>query len=525
MYGLLGKITNIKTKAGSNLNFDITFEPVAVLPDRTAVPKGLKGKKLKLERRVSHRQELGGIGDMIVIGSGEASKWLSPLAVEPAIARGRAPSRITIRLRWWPDKKPPDYSVSVPGASLSGKFKKGPDDEWTAELRTERFLPRSLAAPFDVRVKCGELEAWCAVLPHDKPVSRRICAAPAPFHRLENEWYSADVTPDRYAGGIVSLVERGRGVEHFPAVEGLIQHPLEQAGLCARCRVDFMFTNEGAKVAHTGSYISAGDLRAVFEGEIEPASGLRSITEFTLTKSFPLLVVDRRYAIPKKKKEGGPGPAKDAARQKPPPQPVDDLYSLSHCLTALWPAAEEARVLWVDKEALNSTRPAMPWYMLSGPDWKLRKGWVLAENGERTRGILFLSAPDPPDRLVVRRMGNYDRFILEEEPLPLGPDEGAGRAAAVAAGETWGASEKGAWIGVRTPLAGGGVRCAFIARTEGLDGSAEVLARVGRRKGTAPLERLSLPGIGPAAAALIDIPGGTMSSRFEAEVDGIPSRR
>lgn len=525
MFGLLGKITHIKAKRGSKHNFDITFEPVAILPERRAVPKRLAGKKLKLERRLSHRRELGEVGDPIVISVEEASKWLFPLAVEPSVARGHAPSRLKISLRWRHDKKPPEFEASVPGCRRTGKFKKLDNGEWEATLRTDRLFHRTLAAPFDIRIKCDDIEVWCAVIPADKPSSREVCAIPAPLRKLENDWYSTDVTPDRYAGGLVSFVERGRGVEHFPVVEGLIQHTLEQAGLCARCRVDFGFTNEGSAVIHSGSYISSGDLRAVFEGEVEPGSGLRIITDFTLAGELPILIMDRRYAVPKKKKSDKPEPTKGASPGKPPNQPVDELYSLSHCTTALWSADEKTRVLWVDRNSLTSTRPGSPWFMLTGPDWKLRKGWLLAENGDRTRGILFMMASDPPARMVVRRMGGYDRFIMEQEPVPLGPGEGTGGAVAVTAGETWGASDSGAWIGMRIPLDGGGVRCSVIARLHASVGNTEALVRVGRQRRSVPMKEIYLPGIGPAAVAVIDIPGGTMRAKFDAEVDGIPSRR
>src|SRR5262249_40772306 len=153
----------------------------------------------------------------------------APLAVTPSVASGELPRTIQIRLLWWKEEKLPEYTIRANGRTLSGQFTKE-GNVGVATVDTSTFFPSQPKLPVTFEVTCDKLKAECAVLPCGEPFARKILLAGGDKYRIENCWYAVGITGQAHAGGIESLRERGRGVDHFRGPIDAISQPCEYAG-------------------------------------------------------------------------------------------------------------------------------------------------------------------------------------------------------------------------------------------------------------------------------------------------------
>jgi hypothetical protein len=151
---LLGKITKVVRTGEPSGNdggltpLEITFKAACVLPARTKVPEWLGDPALTVKRSVRDPREIGGVGDSIVLTPEESSAWLFPLSVTPDVAHGKLPDALTLRLRWWKDDKPPEWTARANGRAVSGEFtKEGEDGGYAATVETGALFDLRPASP------------------------------------------------------------------------------------------------------------------------------------------------------------------------------------------------------------------------------------------------------------------------------------------------------------------------------------------------------------------------------------------
>jgi len=332
MQALLGKITGVNRKStgegttvagnghtpplmGDPASLEIKFKAACVLPQRDGVPEWLKDQVLTLERQVVDVREIGNAGDSIVLTPAESDQWLAPLTVTPDIASGEVPRSLDVRLLWWKDEKLPEYTVRANGRTFSGQFTKE-GNLGSARVDTATFFTSPPRLPVTFEVTCEKLKAECAVLPGGEPFARKLLHAGSQKYRIQNAWFSAGITGRSHAGGIESLREQGRGVDHFGGPGNAISYPCEYAGHSDRVGTGGWGWHEKTRETGTtcaGARREGGAVRLELEALIDEGQNLRTTALYTLYDHLPLLLLERSFQFHK-----GKGPDKDKEKDEKP---------------------------------------------------------------------------------------------------------------------------------------------------------------------------------------------------------------
>ena len=535
MRALTGRITNIDTvvedaprreagRTGKGLHtLLVRFRAAAVLPERTAAPEWLEDQTLVVRRTVADPRELGDPGDSIVLTPAESARWLCPLVVTPAVVYGEIPAAIRLRLRWWKEGKPPDYTVRINGQRRSGGFTPR-GDAWTASVDLSACLLGPQKLPVTVEVTCEGLRAGCTVLPEREPGVRRLLLPEGEVYRLESQWYTLDVNPGSQGGWIQALRERGRGVDHFHAPQDLIQADCEAGGHVDRFKNGEEWSPKMREAVMTcaGARHEGGAARLRLEGTVDDGPGLRTSVVYTLHDQLPLLLIQRDYQLHAAKKPDGEGKEKEAR----PREPVDEMLPMRLAFRAA-AAAERSgctgsRALCTDGTDLVTARPAEPGDHVASRGWLLTEGWAVLEHAGRRECLLYLFDGETPPYLMTRLALNAITLEPYWPTVPLRPTESIGYTLALSAGEQYGAAAGGAWVGP------GQSRWRWSTLRPGWEtraAPATARFRVGGTTLEAPLHPMWLPGCGEIVCASAAFPGGRMEDPFEAVVEGIDSRR
>ncbi len=536
MQALLGKITNItspgETSAGGAptradaRSLEVKFKAACVLPQRTKIPEWLKDQVLTLQRAVRDPREVGEPGDSLVLTPNESARWLSPLTVSPTILSGELPPTLQVRLRWWKEEKLPEFTVRANGRQRSGQFVKE-GDEGVASIETASFFSFVPHLPVVFEVTCDKLKAACTVLPKDEPLASKLLLPEGEQYRLENRWYRLGVVGRTQAGGITSLREKGRGTDHFRSPENLIHPECQYAGHLDRFSAQgWGWSEQMVEAAMTcaGARREDGTVRLALEGMVDEGQNLRTSVSYTLYGELPLLLLERAFQFQK-----GKGGDKDKEKEEKPKEPIDEMRPVRLGFRAAWQAerggSSGSRVLCTDGERLTITRPGQVGEMHHNHHWRMSDGWAIAEHPGRREYMMYLFDRQSPPHLVVW-MGEHT-FTLEPfwTHRPVRPEESAGYATALTAGEICGAGDEGGWVACRCEGPEGGVRCAVVARLRGSSATQSAWFVLGRDRREVPLASVLIPGVGPVFAATADFPEGQLSDPFDAAVGRIDRRR
>ncbi len=530
MQSLLGLITNISDRPETPDTLEVSFKPLCVLPGRDPVPEWLKDQTLKLERKAANRAELGRPGDSIVLTTAEARKWLYPLSVVSAVARGAVPDRLRIELAWWKDEKAPDYTLKCAGRQVVGNLARD-GEVFAAEIDTGSFFESAPKLPVHFEITCDKLAVACTVLPENEPFAAKLQPPTGEVHRMENEWYAVDVSPLSHCGAISRLVEKGRQVDHFASPDDRILLPIEWGGHTDRIARHGRWWRDmdTARMTSVGAGREAGAVQLRLEGSADESSTVRTGVIYTLHDDLPLLTWRRDYHLQPGKKED------DKGKPEKPKQPIDDMWSAALGFRAAWAIERDghcgSRFLCVDEEGvLHVVRYSRasywpePW--LAGSiferGWQMAGGWILVEHPCRRESMLYFFDPNTRPTLCT---AFTERAVWLEPEWPrtlVRPGSSTGMSLGLAAGELCGASEKGAWVGCRT-LTGSGVRCGLVGRFAGDVRSIEL--RLGTEQRTVELRQALVPGLGVLSCATADFDGADFDRDFDVLVADIASGR
>lgn len=527
MHALLGKITQITEQQDAGLvglhRLEVSFKASCILPARSKTPEWLKDQVLKVQRDVVDMREVGNAGDSIVLTTAESIRWLYPLAVTPNIAHGALPATLGINLRWWKDENPPEYLVRANARQLSGKFVKT-DDGFSVEINTADLFTAAPCLPVDIEVTCDKMKVVCSVLPAAAPVSRKLTTPERELQRLENAWYAIDIPLQAGGGGIISLVEKGRAVDHFRKPPDVVQHLFEHSGHVDRYSNHWRPNDKMNEVAMicAGARHEAGAMRLCLEGVVDEGQNLRTSVAYTLFDDIPLLCWQREFHF-------HPGAKKDdKAQEEKPKDTIDDVQQLGLAPRAIWMAECDgltgSRLLTAYDDQLVVARCARANDGIWGFNWRMKKGWIIVEHPHRSECSMYLFDPQTPPFLT-SWLGTHSISLETNWPLqPVRPGGSVGISQALTVGEFCGASVDGAWVACRSALTNG-IRCAVIARPSGESMERTAIFSLGDVTHTVELEKMLLPGVGAIAVATADFTDGQMDQPFDVTVAGIPSRR
>lgn len=529
MEGLLGKITGIAAREDGAGRHHLTIRctPACLLPTRQAPPEWLHETELTVERTVADPREVGGIGDSIILNAAESARYLHPLAVTPAITYGALPATLCLSLCWWENEEPPPFCVQANGRCVRGLFPRT-DEGFVAEVSTDAFFPTAPALPVEFTVTCGALRATATVLPAGAPLVRGLALLEGMAYRLENSWYSIDVVAHSGGGAIFAWREPARHFDHFQRPTNLICIPLHIAGHTDQLIMNWSMelgctpseTMTALALDNVGVWRESAASRLTMAGPADRALHLRTSVDCTLLDALPLLLWRRGYQFERE----------SAAEIKPPtPQePIDTTTSFGYGFRAAWIAERQAtfgsRILSADADRLVVLRNLQSHRRFTGNGWRLHSGWALVEHPGRRACMLYLfdqyHAPElvswttptsltlePVWPLLVAHAGDALAFTL-----------------AISAGECCGAAATGAWVGCRTPLPGGGIRCAIIARLRN-QAAGQASFTLGELRQEVALRQCELPGVGAVVSALADFSEGAMAQPLDIIVADIPQRR
>lgn len=529
MQSLLGKITHIVPKAGDVVreraltSLEIKFKPTCVLPRQTKLPEWLKDQTLTLERAVVDVREIGHPGDSLVLTPAEATRWLSPLVVTPAVAAGELPRTLDIELRWCKEEKPPEFTVRANGRTWSAPFVKE-GERLVGSVATAGFFDAPSALPVVFEVTCDKLRATCTVTPRDEPGAFRLVLPEGERHRLENAWYAVDILAQSHAGGIAGLRERVRAVDHYRRSADLIADPLEHGGHCDRFRAAWDWSEQMRDAAMTcaGGRREGGGVRLDLEGVLDEGQSLRTSVSYQLYDELPLLLMQRDYRYGKVKQAEG------KEKDEKPKEPIDVMKAMGFGFRAAFAAERDgssgSRVLCTDGERLIAMRSVETGDYQRHGYWRMADGWAIAEHPQRKEHTLYLFDTRHAPHLATW-LGHHT-FTLEPRwpMLPVRPEESVGYALALTAGELCGAADDGCWVACRAPLASGGMRCAVVARLRRPGEDAQATFLLGGETRRLPLANLLLPGVGRLQWAVAEFPGGQATDALAVNVAGIAGR-
>ncbi|MBV9852807.1 MAG: hypothetical protein JO250_24370 [Armatimonadetes bacterium] len=522
MQGLLGKISKITPLEADPsrpalTRLQVAFKPACVLPQRAAVPEWLADQTLAVERAVADAREVGRPGDSLVLTADESARWLAPLVVTPPVSYGALPAALSLRLRWWKDEKPPEYTVRTNGRPQTGDFTKD-GAEWTASVETAFLFDAPPFLPVSLEIACDKFTATCAVVPEDTPCHYRTTGADGALYHLENAWYGIDVTGAQ-GGGIRALRERGRGTDHFRRPADLIQLPLHHAGHADR--LSRGWDDESLRdvvAASAGARREGGMTRLSLEATVDEGQNLRTTVAHCLYDDLPLLLIQRDFSV---------GKAKEDDKDKKPKEPIDAMQPLGLGFRAAWMSERGgvtgSRLLCADGDRLMVVRPVDMDEFHRYAHWRMAGGWGMVEHPGRREYALYLFDPHSPPHLAT--WSGAQTLTLEPfwRHRPVRPGEALGFVLALTVGELAGAGPGGAWVACRAPLPDGGVRCALVGRLPDGDGSATFT--LGATAQEAAIQRAPLPGVGTVAYAVADFPDGALGEPFDAAAPGLPARR
>lgn len=530
MEAILGRIVSIQTtdihssESDTTSPLSVTLQPTCLLPERASIPEWLKDTKLTVSRAPLDPREVGREGDSIVLAPGESDRFLHPLRIDPVLTVGHLAETLTLHLRWWKDETPPNAEARANGRVQTLIWKRD-GDKFTASLETHLlFSSTPPTLPIRIDIRCGALKASYSALPSEENHFRPVATPYSERHRAANPFLVAEITASCHAGGIVALLERGRGLDHFgDATSDLIAPALERAGHHDRVRVGWEVVGKmkEASLACTGSRRDAGAARLMLEGKIE--DDLRTAVSYTLYDDLPLLLMQRDYYFEKKEEKG------DDKADKPK-ELVDDLKPVAfgfRSSSRVDPGS--SRILCGDGESLVTVRPSDGGEYKRYNYWSMADGWAIVEHPIRRSYLLYLMDPTTPPNLAFW-MGRGTIVIEPDWPYrPARPGNSAGVSLALAAGELAGASADGVWLATRAPFPNsGGVLCAVVARLKDGTEAAQnptVAFRLGSRTRAATLERAQLPGVGRVYTATVAFEDGALSDDWDVAAAGIGSRR
>ncbi|MHB1457800.1 MAG: hypothetical protein ACYC0V_12900 [Armatimonadota bacterium] len=522
MIALLGKIisiTKIDVDNASMNRFEIKFKAACVMPARTVIPEWLKDQTLTISRDVLDPRELGHPGDSIIISPDESDRWLHPLCVDPVIKCNELPDSISIRLKWWKEDKSPDYTVKANGITIIGKFEKT-DDVWIAEVKTADFYSSAPKLPVDFEVTVDKMKAVSSVVRDDVLWSRKMSLPAGDRHRINGNWYVVDVMSGTFGSGIISLVEKGRGVDHFLAPKGQITADLLHIG-----HKDMLVQGwDSWKMAGTsmncaGYYREGNSSKMIFDGVVDEGKGIRSSVTYTVFDDLPLILNDRRFQFAEPKKPDDP------KANELPKEPIDNMIPVGFSMRPGWTPdtgpGSGSKLVFMNNEKLMEYRLVKEDYR-SLHNTRLAESWILVEHPNRNENTLYFV-----DRKHVQYIGvclNSYSFLIETSSpvVPLMPNSTLGFTIGLSAGELCGASTAGAWTAIRMPV-DGGIRCAVIGSFK--DSRQDVTMSVGDTVKQMQLMSAIIPGIGTIGYAIGDFPESTMDDQFDVIAAGIPARR
>lgn len=524
MNAILGCIESVDCRAleGGTYRTEIKLKPRCVMPERKQIPEWLKGQVISITRVVPDPREIGAPGDSIVLTPSESSKYLLPLVVTPPLLRATLRGQILVSLRWWKDKKPPELEVRANGRVRRAKLSKK-DDEHEAVVNLEDLFSGSESLPAEVLFECDKLRASCTLFPEDAPAFRRTVSADGESWVVTNRWIEFRVIADTNGAGIASLVERGRNVDHFSHPEDLIQGRFGLSG-----HIDQLLFGWGDdKLAETsmsssGARREGGTTRLSFAGTLDKGKGLRTTVSYTAHDTLPLITIQRELLFCDEEKDD----KKDA--EKKPSEPVDDMAAVSMQFRAAWRADggpdSGSRVLAVENGRLRSIRCVRENESVRYNTFRLFDGWVIAEHPHRCECMMYLFDGSQGPQIAT----SLNRNTITLEPswmhVPVYPGKGCGYVIGLVAGEVCGAADTGAWVACRVPDNRGGVVCCAVAKLRDLEGGSYAEFEIGDSAVTAPLQRLSIPGLGDLAYSAVWLPEGDMRQPLRAIVSGIPGR-
>ncbi len=525
MQALLGRITCVTPNEESGPGIHtISFKPICVLPKRTAIPEWLKDQTLKIERKVVDLREVGGPGDSIVLVPEESEKWLYPLTVTPDTAYRELPEKLRLDLRWWKSDNAPDYTIKANGRHVTGKFEKDGERYWV-ELDTSALFNEKPHLPAALHISCDKIELTCTLLPDDKPFHRKLLSPKGELHRVENNWYSIDITAKLYAGAITGLREKGRGIDHFRAPEDFIQYPLQETGHVDLLRKGWgWYDTKDIAMISAGATREAGATRLQLDGVLDEGQGMRSSVAYSVFDDFPLMLLrrDYRFATPKK-------PEEDKNKPEAPKEPIDEINSVGLTFRAAWQdeskGSSGSRILCVDHGRLTAHRLMHYQEYVWPMNHKLTQGWVLVEHPLRRECCVYFFDQQSLPVLLSQR----GRKSMTLEPVWarkfVRPGDCIGYTLGISVGELCGAGTAGAWVACRALLPDGSIRCAVIARVASGAAGGSAVFTLGGKRAEAPLEKVLAPGIGTIEDATHDFTGASMDDELDVTAAGIAARR
>lgn len=527
MNAILGRICEVasrRKKLGETrgaARLEVSFKPLCVMPGRGKPPEWIKDQTLKVVRTVRDPREVGGVGDSILLTPMESAPWLSPLVVNPSLAYGQPPQRLRVSLRWWKDAKPGPLTVSANGHRRTFRFRKA-GKQFAATVPTKDLFPDRMSLPAEVAVRFEKLAAGMTIMPEAARCCSRVRNGRGVRHRIEGDWYSLEAHAGESGGGISSLREQGRGLEHFPNCDDWVGNVFDYGGHVDVAEVGWGNRLDDVEMTAVASLRDGPATRLALEGVLSEDRKLHTTASFTLLDDLPLVLLRREVLRHKGKAK------KDDKDDKSPRERVDDVVRVALGFRSRFALRKEdeagGRVLSVDDDRFAVVRCAQTHDQLHN-GWRLTHGWVVAEHPGRQACMMYLF--DGKNAPVLGVNMGHRMLTLESRwlPLPVGPESGTGFALALTAGEVCGADPEGAWVATRRPLQDGGVECVVIGRWRSATADPKAVFRLGARRVETPLERMLLPGVGSIRVGTAVVRAGRMSQSFSAVAGGVPARR
>ena len=311
--------------------------------------------------------------------------------------------------------------------------------------------------PVAFEVTVNKMKAACTVLPENEPFSHKFLLPVGEQYRMENVWYGVDVTGRAHGGGVLSLRERGRNVDHFRGPENLIHPECEHSGHADRLRMGWDWSKlKETSMTCAGIRRDGLTTRLTLDGVVDEGQGLRTSVTFMLYDALPLLVWERTFQCHK-----GKEPDKKDDKDEKPKELIDDMKTVQLGFRAAWQPERKghsgSRILCADGDRLAVTRPVQMDQQVRNRHWRMLDGWTLVEHPERGDDPLYLFDRHRPPHLFTW-LGEHALTLEPQWPhMPVRPNEVVGFTLALTAGEIAGASTEGAWVASRAALPGGGV--------------------------------------------------------------------
>lgn len=528
MNTILGRIHSVTCKSkktasskNSQQDVEIKFTPRCILPERTKVPQWLNDQTLSLTRTVKDLREIGEPGDSIVLTPAESSKWLTPLAVSPSIHFGSPVGQLEVTLDWWKDKKPPELEVRGPSRAMRAKLTKS-GDGFRTRIKLSDLFAGYEALPAEILISCEKLKVSCTVFPADAPAAHRVLLPDCEAWTVVSPWMQLRVNAETAGAGISSLVERGRGVDHFSVPGGLIQRRFELAGHTDQLQFDGGGNKLDSLSMHcSGISRDTGTTRLCFAGTVDKDNGLQTTVFYSAYDDLPLVTIERQLFACSEKKDK----KKDSDQ---PSEPIDDVASVAMRFRSAWRAevgdTYGSRILSTENGKLRSIRCTQPNESVHYNTFRLFDGWTITEHPARRECMMYLFDGSRGPSMSMRL--NQHALVLQPVWMyqPVHPRRGCGYTLGLAAGEVCGAADNGAWVACRTKANDGSILCSVVARIKDADDRDLAEFDLNGSVVRSRLNHLSIPGIGRLSYATACFPECDMDLPLRVAVPGIPGR-